>query len=87
MSQSKYPTTMSCREAFDQLTICYSIGGQFRNYYRYGQFNPCQRQLAKLNFCLLHGSDPVKVQEWYKAELERNKELKGSSDTIWKERS
>lgn len=87
MSQSKYPTTMNCREAFDQLTICYSIEGKFRNYYRYGQFNPCQRQLTKLNFCLLHGTDPIKVQEWYKAELESNKELKGSSDTLQKERS
>lgn len=87
MSQSKYPTTMNCREAFDQLTICYSIEGKFRNYYRYGQFNPCQKQLTKLNFCLLHGTDPIKVQEWYKAELERNKELKGSSDTLQKERS
>lgn len=87
MSQSKYPTTMNCREAFDQLTICYSIEGKFRNCYRYGQFNPCQRQLTKLNFCLLHGTDPIKVQEWYKAELESNKELKGSSDTLQKERS
>lgn len=87
MSQSKYPTTMNCREAFDQLTICYSIEGKFRNYYRYGQFNPCQKQLTKLNFCLLHGTDPIKVQEWYKAELERNKVLKGSSDTLQKERS
>lgn len=82
----KYPTTMSCMEAFDRLTTCYSLGGQFRSYYRYGKLNPCDRQLARFKFCIFHGRNPVRVQEWYKEEMELNKKLKGSSDVIWTER-
>mgnify|MGYP001356835285 CR=1 FL=1 len=78
---TKYPSTMKCMEAFDQLTVCYSVGGQFRNYYRYGEFNACQKPLAKLN-----GKDPVKVQEWHKDQIEYNKAHRGTSDDVWQER-
>lgn len=82
-SDREYPTTMSCRDAFDMLTRCYSFSGQFRNYYRYGELNNCHKQLAKFKFCMLHGSDPIKVQEWYRdVELERE-ELKLDSDLVW----
>lgn len=83
---NKYPTTMSCMQAFDQLTGCYSVGGQFRTYYRYGEFNPCQKQLAKLKFCMFHGKDPVAVQQWHKEQIEFNKTHRGSADDIWQER-
>lgn len=88
MSQEnvKYPTTMSCREAFDQLTTCLSIGGQFRNYYRYGEFSACEKQVNKFKFCILNAKDPVKVQEWYHNQVEENKLRRGSSDIVWKER-
>ncbi|KAH3899569.1 related to Early meiotic induction protein 1 [Saccharomycodes ludwigii] len=82
----KYPTTMSCTECFDQLTECFSIGGQFRNYYRYGKFDLCEKQGDKLKFCLANSTDPVKVQEWYKKELEYNKKYRGTSDDVWEER-
>lgn len=77
---------MKCMEAFDQLTVCYSVGGQFRSYYRYGEFDACQKPLAKLKFCLTHGRDPVKVQEWYKDQIEFNKTHRGTSDDVWEER-
>lgn len=83
---TKYPTSMSCTEAFDQLTACYSLGGQFRHYYRYGDFNPCATQLAKFKFCILNGSDPVQVQQWYRSQLENNRLRRGSSDEVWQER-
>ncbi|EDO19129.1 hypothetical protein Kpol_2000p97 [Vanderwaltozyma polyspora DSM 70294] len=83
---TEYPDTMSCKEAFDQMTICLSLGGQFRNYYRYGKFNQCEVQLEKFKFCLFNGKDPVKVQEWYRKQMEYNKEHRGSSDDIWEER-
>ncbi|SCW03026.1 LAFE_0G01310g1_1 [Lachancea fermentati] len=83
---AKYPSTMSCTEAFDQLTACYSVGGQFRNYYRYGEFNPCVKQLAKFKFCIVNGTDPIKVQEWYRDQAEYNRIHRGSSDDIWEER-
>lgn len=82
----KYPAEMSCLEAFDQLTACFSAGGQFRNYYRYGEFNPCQKQYEKFKFCIFNSKDPVKVQEWYKKRMEENKKRIGSSDIIWQER-
>lgn len=83
VGETEYPTTMSCRDAFDMLTRCYSVGGQFRSYYRYGTLNNCHKQLAKFKFCMLHGSDPIKVQKWYRdMELERE-ELKLNSDVVW----
>ncbi|QLQ78711.1 hypothetical protein HG537_0B00600 [Torulaspora globosa] len=83
---TKYPSTMKCMEAFDQLTVCYSVGGQFRSYYRYGEFDACQKPLAKLKFCLINGRDPVKVQEWHKQQIEYNKNHRGTSDDVWNER-
>lgn len=68
------------------MTVCYSVGGQFRSYYRYGEFDACQKPLAKLKFCLMHGRDPVKVQEWHKQQIEYNKSHRGTSDDVWKER-
>ncbi|CCD25762.1 Emi1p NDAI_0F04440 [Naumovozyma dairenensis CBS 421] len=83
---SEYPCTMSCMEAFDQLVACYSVGGQFRSYYRYGEFNPCQKQLSKFKFCLGNSKNPIKVQEWYKEQAEYNSKFRGSSNAIWNER-
>ncbi|SCU95598.1 LAFA_0G01178g1_1 [Lachancea sp. 'fantastica'] len=83
---TKYPSTMSCTEAFDQLSACYSVGGQFRNYYRFGDFNACTKQLEKFKFCILHGTDPVEIQRWYQKQAEQNAENCGSSEDIWQER-
>ncbi|SCU95145.1 LAMI_0F01200g1_1 [Lachancea mirantina] len=83
---TKYPSTMSCAEAFDRLTSCYSVGGQFRNYYRYGEFNPCFKQLDKFKFCIVNGTDAVKVQQWYRDEANFNAKNRGTSDDIWLER-
>lgn len=84
---SKYPTTMSCMDAFNRLTACYSLGGQFRSYYRSGQLNNCEKQLDKLKFCIFNGKDPIAVQKWYQMEAEKNKQLVGSTDLIWEERT
>lgn len=83
---SKYPTQMSCMDAFDQLTACFSLGGQFRHYYRYGSFNECLKDFDKFKFCLMYSKDPVKVQEWYRDQWKQNRESRGTSDDIWKER-
>lgn len=77
---------MSCMDAFNRLTTCYSLGGQFRSYYRNGQLNACDKQLEKLKFCVFNSSDPIAVQQWYQQEAERNKRLVGSTDIIWSER-
>jgi len=82
----KYPSTMSCVECMDQLIDCFSFGGQLRNYYRYSKFDICENQTNKLKFCLTSGKDPVKIQEFYKEQLEFNKKYRGSSEDIWEER-
>jgi len=76
---------MSCTEAFDQLTGCYSLGGQVRHYYRYGEMNDCVKQFEKFKFCLMT-SDPVKIQQYYKETLDAKK-AKGSSEDIWELRN
>lgn len=72
---------MSCTEAFDQLTACYSVGGQLRNYYRFGQLNDCVTEFDKFKFCLFN-KDPVKVQQYYKSVLDQKKSM-GSSEDVW----
>ncbi|ODQ58933.1 hypothetical protein WICANDRAFT_32355, partial [Wickerhamomyces anomalus NRRL Y-366-8] len=78
-------TTMSCTEAFDQLVACYSLGGQIRHYYRYGEMNDCVSQFSKFKFCLTN-SDPVKIQQFYKETLDKKKDT-GSSEDVWELRN
>ncbi|AMD19505.1 HCL646Wp [Eremothecium sinecaudum] len=84
---SNFPTKMSCTEAFDRLTECYSIGGLVRHYYRFGEYNKCAKHMDKLMFCIWNSTDPVKVQKWYRDEWEVNKLTRGSSEDVWKVRS
>lgn len=75
---------MSCTQAFDALAGCYSVGGQVKHYYRYGHMNDCVKEFTKFRFCVMN-SDPVKVQRWYKEELEE-KRSRGSSEDVWSAR-
>lgn len=75
---------MSCVEAFDQLTGCYSLGGQVRHYYRYGRMNDCLRQYDKFKFCIFN-SDPKAIQDYYRKVAEANKQ-RGSSEDVWEPR-
>lgn len=85
-----FPKEMSCMTCLDELMSCMSLGGQVRNYYRYGDLTLCDRQNEKLNFCFSQsmktGAERERnVQEFYKkrlvAELSR-----GSSEDIWEAR-
>lgn len=42
--------------ALDELIACFSLGGQFKNYYRYGSYDSCERQREKFWFAIKHGS-------------------------------
>ena len=35
---------------------------------------------------MVHGNDPVKVQEWYKEQVSNNKALENSTGIIWQEK-
>jgi hypothetical protein len=72
---------MSCTEAFDQLAQCYSVGGQIKNYYRFGEINDCVREFDKFKFCIFN-KDPVKIQKYHQKILEEKKNM-GSSEDIW----
>lgn len=49
---SLYPTTMSCRSAFDYAMFCQSFGGQFVNVYRYGDFRSCSNHWNDFWLCM-----------------------------------
>ncbi|EAS37130.3 uncharacterized protein CIMG_02484 [Coccidioides immitis RS] len=49
---SLYPTTMSCRTAFDYAFFCQSFGGQWVNYYRYGELRDCSQHWSDFWFCM-----------------------------------
>ncbi|KAK6340989.1 hypothetical protein TWF696_009301 [Orbilia brochopaga] len=87
-----YPTTMSCREAFDELYFCYSLGGQFKNLYRYGAYRECADKSADFWFCMrtkMYG--PVAKKEMivkYHKEKEAQKYKRGpSSEDVWRVRT
>ncbi|GMM33886.1 Emi1 protein [Saccharomycopsis crataegensis] len=86
----QYPETMSCTTAFDELFGCYSVGGQFNNYYRYGELNPCSDAYEKFLFCVKNSTFGSKSEEEKKAEIQNyfKKQLmmtkaKGSSEDVW----
>ncbi len=82
---------MSCTQAFDELVSCFSIGGQIRNYYRYGELGQCLNQKEAFKLCLktkLQSKEQkeAKVQEFYREKLAKER-LRGSSEDIWKLRN
>ncbi|KAF3095490.1 hypothetical protein TWF102_007208 [Orbilia oligospora] len=87
-----YPTTMSCREAFDELYFCYSLGGQFKNLYRHGTYRQCEDKSADFWFCMrtkMYGPNTKKemIVKYHK-EKEAEKYKRGpSSEDVWKEKA
>lgn len=71
----------SCREAFDGLTQCYSVGGQFRSYYRFGEFSGCSEQLERLWSCMRNRN---KNQDALATKTKNSLPL---SNAVWEERS
>ncbi|PSN61046.1 hypothetical protein BS50DRAFT_578845 [Corynespora cassiicola Philippines] len=86
----EYPTTMSCRAAFDAAFYCASFGGHFNDIYRYGEMRSCSEHWADWRFCMsLTGSSPeakaAHIQERYK-EKEANMKVKPNSENVWAKR-
>lgn len=52
----EFPTQMSIVGALDDLLGCFALGGQIRNYYRYGTHDSCARQREKLWFAVKNGT-------------------------------
>ncbi|KAF3918952.1 hypothetical protein ABW20_dc0107479 [Dactylellina cionopaga] len=87
-----YPTSMSCREAFDELYYCYSLGGQFKNLYRYGTYRECSDKSSDFWFCMrtkMYGPNVKKemIVKYHK-EKDAVKYKKGpSSEDVWSVRT
>ncbi|KAH0538376.1 hypothetical protein FGG08_005025 [Glutinoglossum americanum] len=87
---SLYPTTMSCRQAFDMAFYCQSLGGQFQNIYRYGGLRDCSENWSQFWFCMRTKSQPepkkaAMIQEHYKQRAVKYK-IGSSSEDIWEVR-
>ncbi|CZR57001.1 related to EMI1 Protein required for transcriptional induction of the early meiotic-specific transcription factor IME1, also required for sporulation [Phialocephala subalpina] len=88
------PTTMSCRQAFDEAFYCNSFGGRFNDLYRYGNLRSCSEHWNNFWFCMRVRtySGPEKeaaVKEHYRRResIKYSKELgKESSEDVWKSR-
>lgn len=77
---SSFPSDMSVLSAFDDVLLCFALGGQVRNYYRYGTYTTCQEQREKLWFAMWHGSVSEKEMDIDRVaqdprELERRKKV------------
>ena len=89
-NRSLYPTTMSCRDAFDAAFYCQSLGGQFNNVYRYGTLRSCSEHWNDFWFCMRTKSygdaDKAKVVGERYREKERKYREGPSSEDVWEER-
>ncbi|MCJ1255843.1 hypothetical protein MMC24_003661 [Lignoscripta atroalba] len=86
---SLYPTTMSCRAAFDSAFHCQSLGGQFTNLYRHGGVRNCSDQWHNFWFCMrtnrgmMSEEDRKKrIQEHYRGRAAKYK-AGPSSEDVW----
>lgn len=52
LEEQLLPTTMSCRQKFDDAFYCQSFGGQFNNLYRYGGMRECSELWGDFWFCM-----------------------------------
>ncbi|KAF4310931.1 hypothetical protein GTA08_BOTSDO13598 [Botryosphaeria dothidea] len=87
---SIFPTTMNCRQAFDEAFYCQSLGGQFMNVYRYGSLRSCSDNWADFWFCMRVKSYGEPEKSKVISEHYRQKETKyrrgPSSEDVWEER-
>ena len=52
---TEFPDTLSITTSLDELLLCFSLGGQLKNYYRYGTYSLCAQQREKFWFAVKNG--------------------------------
>ncbi|KAI9725510.1 MAG: hypothetical protein M1828_003181 [Chrysothrix sp. TS-e1954] len=87
---SFYPSTMSCRQAFDAAYVCSGLAGQARNLYRYGGVRGCDELWYAWRFCIrTKAMDKEearhRIREWNKSKAARRK-LGRNSEEVWEMR-
>lgn len=55
-NSSSFPSEISVLTSIDELTGCFGLGYQLKNYYRYGEYSDCKRQREKFWFAIKNGS-------------------------------
>lgn len=87
---SLFPTTMSCRAAFDSAFYCQSLGGQFNNVYRYGGMRDCSEKWGQFWFCMRTKSQPEERKRSMVLDHYRQRAVKykvgPSSEDVWEVR-
>jgi len=88
---SLYPSSMSCRQAFDSAFYCQSLGGQFNNLYRYGGMRNCSEDWSRFWFCMRTKSQPEEkrrrmIREHYRQRAVKYK-VGPSSEDVWEVRT
>ncbi|KAI5800244.1 hypothetical protein DFH27DRAFT_623622 [Peziza echinospora] len=91
VSETTFPTTMNCLDAFDKVWYCYTLGGQFLNVYRYGHLRDCSSHLTDWRFCMrakAYSPDTrrSKIAEHYMHKAAEYKKPGGSSEDVWRVR-
>ncbi|KAI0401410.1 hypothetical protein F4802DRAFT_601127 [Xylaria palmicola] len=93
VSESLLPTTMSCRQAFDQAFHCNSLGGQWTAVYRAGAMRSCSEQWDDFWFCMRARAYAAPAREEAIRDHYRRRELKKygpgmpSSTDVWEPRT
>ncbi|KAI0009325.1 hypothetical protein F4779DRAFT_379671 [Xylariaceae sp. FL0662B] len=94
LSESLLPTTMSCRQAFDQAYHCNSLGGQWLSVYRTGGPRSCAEHWDDFWFCmrtraLSGGAKEAAIRDRYRRrELERyHTRDRPCSTDVWEPRA
>lgn len=77
---SSFPSDLSLMSAFDDVLMCFSLGGQIKNIYRYGSYTTCEAQRKKVWFAIWNGSFSEKEMDVEKLaadsrELERRQKI------------
>lgn len=90
--QALYPRTMSCRQAFDQAYYCQSLGGKFKDLYRFGALQSCSEQWGAFWFCMRTKSlspdeKERQILEHHQGRDERKRKELGSSEDVWELRT
>ncbi|KAK7547665.1 hypothetical protein IWX49DRAFT_578859 [Phyllosticta citricarpa] len=90
LTDHTYPTTMSCRDAFDYAFHCQSLGGQLTNWYRFGTLRSCSDRWDDFWFCMRtrgYGDDEraKAITAHFAAKEKRYREMPSSED-IWEQR-
>ncbi len=92
LSDETYPTTLSCRDAFDYAWKCHTAGSQLNSVYRYGGARSCSELWDDFWFCMRtrsHGPEAKAeaIREFYRAkEATKYGADRPSSEDVWESR-